>query len=81
MSIADVLPPAREKRGQLSPRRAFVVQFREGADRAPDLFAGRVEHIVTGSTAHFHSTRELTRFMRQMLKANAASPGIAGGGR
>ena len=80
LSIANVLPPSKEKHGLLSPRRAFVVQFRESGDGA-DLFAGRVEHVVTGHTAHFHSMRELTRFMRRILETNAATPEVAGGGK
>lgn len=34
-----------------------------------DTFAGRVEHVVSGRAAHFNSARQLTGFMRQVLKA------------
>jgi hypothetical protein len=54
---------------RLSARRAFVVQFRKTDGEAPDRFAGRVEHMVSGlgHAAHFHSAHQLTSFMRQIL--------------
>ena len=63
-------PPAqRVDEAPLSPRRAFVVQFREGTGDARDRFAGRVEHMVSGHAAHFRSPAQLTRFMRRVLGA------------
>ena len=62
----------------LSPRRAFVVQFRDRTD-ARDRFEGRVEHMVSGHAARFRSPAELTRFMRQVLNAGPALKEITGG--
>jgi len=56
----------------LSPRRAFVVQFRERTGDAQDRFEGRVEHMVSGHAAHFRSPAQLTRFMRRVLNAGFA---------
>lgn len=48
-------------------RLAFVVQF--GAETAVEhaQCSGRVEHIVSGAMAHFHTLDELWAFMRQTL--------------
>lgn len=48
-------------------RLAFVVQF--GAETAVGHahFSGRVEHIVSGAVAHFHTLDELWAFMLQTL--------------
>jgi hypothetical protein len=51
----------------LSPRRAFVVQFREDMDATPPCLTGRVEHIVSGHAARFHSPEELWAFFTQIL--------------
>ena len=55
-------------------RLAFVVQF--GAETAveSEQFLGRVEHIVSGAVAHFHTLEELWAFMRRMLAAQASAP-------
>ena len=63
-------PPAqRVEEPPLSPRRAFVVQFREATGDPQDRFAGRVEHMVSGQAAHFRCAQQLTRFLRQVLRA------------
>jgi hypothetical protein len=54
----------------LSPRRAFIVQFREGTGDAQDRFEGRVEHMVSGHAARFRSPAQLTRFMRRVLNSD-----------
>jgi hypothetical protein len=64
-----VLRAERVDDAPLSARRAFVVQFRERTGKAPERFAGRVEHMVSGQAAHFRSAQELTRFMREVLRA------------
>jgi len=71
VSIGDFYgsPVQKVEPQRLSPRRAFVVQFREAAGTESDTFAGRVEHVVSGRAAHFNSARQLTGFMRQVLKA------------
>src|SRR5262252_2042469 len=55
----------------LSPARAFVVQFREGA--AGRRFTGRVEHMTTGRAARFASPEELQAFFLRVLNALRAN--------
>jgi len=51
----------------LSPRRAFVVQFREEPEGGRGHFTGRVEHIVSGHTARFRSPEDLWVFFTTIL--------------
>jgi hypothetical protein len=53
------------KESPLSPRRAFVVQFR--TETAQGDFTGRVEHMVSGHAARFHSPEELVAFIKRIL--------------
>jgi hypothetical protein len=41
----------------------FVIQLRPSADVAGGHFEGRVEHIDSGRSAHFHSVEELLAFL------------------
>jgi len=66
------VPP--EAEGALSPARAFVVQFREGGNGEAACFTGRVEHMVSGRAARFHSPEELLAFFAQVLSAIHAKP-------
>jgi hypothetical protein len=50
----------------LSPQWAFVVQFR-ALPGGPAYAAGRVEHLVSGRTAHFQSLKELTSYLDREL--------------
>ncbi len=50
----------------LSPQWAFVVQFR-AAPGGPAYAAGRIEHLVSGRTAHFQSLKELTTYLDREL--------------
>ncbi len=59
--LPDVVQPA------LSPRRAFVVQFRVKTDAQPEIFTGRVEHMITSQSAHFSAPEELLAFLRRVL--------------
>ena len=43
---------------------AFVVQLRTATDFGADHVEGRVEHIASGSTAHFESASELLAAIR-----------------
>ena len=52
----------------LSPQWAFVVQFR-AVPGGPVYAAGRVEHLVSGRTAHFQSLQELTTYFDKNLQA------------
>ena len=51
----------------LSPHRAFVVRFRVEMGTAPERFAGRVEHIVSGRATRFRSPEKLWAFFAQIL--------------
>jgi hypothetical protein len=62
--LASVTP---EAEGPLSPMRAFVVQFREETEAARQCLTGRVEHMVSGQAARFHSPEELLAFFARIL--------------
>jgi hypothetical protein len=51
----------------LPTNRAFVVQFRTHIPGAPARYDGRVEHLVSGQAARFHSLEELLAFMIRVL--------------
>jgi hypothetical protein len=51
----------------LPSNRVFVVQFRLQPAEAPSRYDGRVEHLVSGQVARFHSLEELLAFMTRML--------------
>jgi hypothetical protein len=50
----------------LPTNRAFVVQFR-AQPTGVSPFEGRVEHVVSGQVARFHSLEELLTFMIGVL--------------
>jgi hypothetical protein len=52
-----------------------VVQFRAQPPGAPLSWDGRVEHIVSGQVARFHSLEELLAFMRRVLTEVSEPPG------
>ena len=58
----------------LPTNRAFVVQFRTETDLSQGHCKGRVEHVVSGQSAHFHSLEELVTFMGQVLANMGTSP-------
>lgn len=66
-------PRYREER-PLSPRRAFVVQFRVETNVEVGQIAGRVEHVVSGQATHFQSLDELLSFIMRMLNEVRAPP-------
>jgi hypothetical protein len=51
----------------LPTNRAFVVQFRAPPMEGPVTYDGRVEHLVSGQVARFHSLEELLAFMVRVL--------------
>jgi hypothetical protein len=51
----------------LPTNRAFVVQFRAQPTGAPSSYLGRVEHLVSGRVARFHTLEELLTFMTRVL--------------
>ena len=61
-------PQPTESQAPLSPRWAFVVQFRVGTAVEAEDMTGRVEHVVSGQAAYFHSPEELLAFMMRMLR-------------
>lgn len=50
----------------LSPQWAFLVQFR-AVPGGSAYAAGRIEHLVSGRTAHFQSLKELTTYLDREL--------------
>ena len=51
----------------LPTNRIFVVKFRTQPTGGPSRYDGRVEHLVSGQVARFHSLEELLAFMIRML--------------
>jgi hypothetical protein len=51
----------------LPTNRVFVVQVRLEPAGAPSPYDGRVEHLVSGQVARFHSLEELLAFMIRVL--------------
>ena len=51
----------------LPAERAFVVQLRVEAAVEQGHYAGRVEHVVSGQSAHFGTLEELLAFMARVL--------------
>jgi hypothetical protein len=51
----------------LPANRAFVVQFRALSPEGAPTYDGRVEHLVSGQAARFHSLEELLAFMVRVL--------------
>jgi hypothetical protein len=47
----------------LPANRAFVVQFRTPSPDGSPTYDGRVEHLVSGQEARFHSLEQLLEFM------------------
>ena len=51
----------------LPTQRAFVVQLHSESKIAKGQFKGRVEHIVSGQSAHFSSMKALKAFMQRVV--------------
>jgi hypothetical protein len=60
----STVPPSEPS---LPTNRVFVVQFRAQPTGASSSYDGRVEHLVSGQVARFHSLEELLGFMIRML--------------
>jgi hypothetical protein len=58
------VPPSQPS---LPTNRVFVVQFRSQPPGASSPYDGRVEHLVSGQAARFHSLEELVGFMVSVL--------------
>jgi hypothetical protein len=59
----------------LPSNRVFVVQFRAQPTGVSSPYDGRVEHIVSGQVARFHSLEELLGFMVSVLADVQEQPG------
>jgi hypothetical protein len=57
----------RSSQPALPANRAFVVQFRPPLPEGSPTYDGRVEHLVSGQEARFHSLKELLAFMIRVL--------------
>jgi hypothetical protein len=57
---------------QLSPELAFVLHL-DARARPPRRMLGRIEHVTTGRIARIGSLRELTTFLRDVLREVAGS--------
>lgn len=57
----------------LPAARAFVVQLHTLADVTQGRVMGRVEHVVSGQAAHFHTLEELLAFMARVLAGRLIS--------
>jgi hypothetical protein len=60
----STVPPSEPS---LPTNRVFVVQFRAQPAGASTSYDGRVEHVVSGRVARFHSLEELLGFMIHVL--------------
>ena len=68
------MPQDRTEQAPLSVHCAFVVHFRVNSDVAHGRLAGRVEHVVSGQSAHFASLEELLAFIARVLATGRAPP-------
>lgn len=60
---------------QLPVQRAFVVQLHATAVVAQGQLTGRVEHVLSGQAAHFHTVDELLAFIARVLAVmDSAAP-------
>ncbi len=57
----------RQSQPALPANGAFVVQFRTQPTSAPSTYEGRIEHLVSGQGARFHSLKEWPAFMTRVL--------------
>ncbi len=48
-------------------QRDFVIQLRPEADPSRGLFAGRLEHVDSGRSAHFSSMEEVLALLARLL--------------
>lgn len=57
-----------ESQPSLPANLAFVVQFRAQSCDAPQHWAGRVEHLVSGQASQFQSLDELCCFIARVRR-------------
>lgn len=65
MNTAQSIPPTINAitTPSLSPHRAFVVHFHAATAQDGSPTAGRIEHITSGTVAHFGAWSELIAFV------------------
>ena len=63
------ITPDSSAESELPVERAFVVQLHATAAVAQGQLSGRVEHVSSGQSAHFHSQDELLAFIARVLAA------------
>jgi hypothetical protein len=68
------MEPPLQHESPFAPQRAFVVQFRKETVMEQWHVEGRVEHVMSGQSAHFHSVEELFTFMARILASVRAPP-------
>jgi hypothetical protein len=68
------MPQQQTGQAPLSVHWAFVVHLRTSSDAARGQVDGRVEHVVSGQSAHFNSLEELLAFMARVLATIRAPP-------
>jgi hypothetical protein len=73
-SQEDPITPDPAAERSLPVERAFVVQLHATAVLAERQLAGRVEHVLSGQAAHFHTLDELLAFMARVLGAVEGTP-------
>jgi len=55
----------------LSPDRAFVVEFGDAKVAHAEHLSGRVEHVISGQATRFASAGELLEFVHGVLRMRA----------
>jgi hypothetical protein len=66
-AMAVGAPTMSSSQPALPANQAFVVQFRAPLAEGAQTYDGRVEHLVSGQEARFHSLEELLVFMISVL--------------
>jgi hypothetical protein len=68
------MPQQQSPKAPLSVHWAFVVHLHTNSDVTHGQVEGRVEHMVSGQSAHFDSLEELLAFMARVLATVRAPP-------
>jgi hypothetical protein len=63
--------PTPSETPNLSPDRAFVVEFGDAKVARADHLSGRVEHVISGQATRFASAGELLEFVHGVLRMRA----------
>jgi hypothetical protein len=61
---------SRQNGGPFSIQHSFVVQFASHTGFDKESLEGRIEHLVSGKSAHFQSLEHLHAFVIQVLAAS-----------